>query len=97
VNTNASVAGSRSVTSTESWQAKDRHGLGSGGLDQGLRVLALLMSGLIFYGGLGWLGDTLFHTEFLLPIGLMVGMALGVCAVIFRFGRGEHDRGKDGR
>ena len=51
----------------------------SAGMDQGMRVLSYLLSGVLLYGGLGWLADHFLHTAFLLPIGI-VGRrrALGV-------------------
>ena len=38
-------------------------------------------------GGLGWLGDRYFHTAFLLPVGIVVGMTLSVILVIRRYGQ----------
>lgn len=69
---------------------KGETGLRSGasaGMDQGLRVLSYLISGVLFYGGLGWLGDRLLGTGFLLPIGIVAGAAFGVYVVIRRFGQ----------
>lgn len=53
----------------------------------GLRVLSYLIAGPALYGGLGWLGDHFLHTAFLLPVGIVVGMALSVILVIRRFGQ----------
>lgn len=55
--------------------------------EDGLRVLSYLLSGPLFYGILGWLGDRYWHTEFLLPVGIIVGMTLSVILVIRRFGQ----------
>jgi len=59
----------------------------SAGMDQGLRVLSYLISGVVFYGGLGWLGDHFLGTGFLLPIGIIAGAAFGVYVIIKRFGQ----------
>lgn len=59
------------------------------GTDAGLRVVSLLISGLVFYGGLGWLLDSWLQTSWWLPVGIIVGMAAGVYLVITRYGRSE--------
>lgn len=48
-----------------------------------------LISGPALYGGLGWLLDRYLETSFLLPIGLLVGIALALYLVIKRFGYRE--------
>lgn len=57
------------------------------GSEDGLRVLSYLIAGPLLYGGLGWLGDHFWHTSFLLPVGIVVGMTLSVILVIRRFGQ----------
>ena len=59
----------------------------SQGMDQGLRVLSYLISGVLVWGLLGWLGDRWLGTSFLLPIGIVGGAALGVYVIIKRFGQ----------
>jgi F0F1-type ATP synthase assembly protein I len=49
-------------------------------------ALSYILAGLLFYGGLGWLGDRFFETSFLLPIGLLLGMGLGTFIIIKRYG-----------
>lgn len=56
------------------------------GMDQGLRVLSYLIAGMIFYGGLGWIGDQLLKTQFLMPIGIILGMAGAIFLIIRRYG-----------
>lgn len=58
-------------------------------MDQGLRVLSYLISGVLLYGLLGWLGDYYFGTRFLVPIGIVAGAAFGVYVIIRRYGRIE--------
>lgn len=67
--------------------ANARRSEASAGMDQGLRVLSYLISGVLFYGGLGWLGDYVLGTGFLLPIGIIAGAAFGVYVIIKRFGQ----------
>jgi F0F1-type ATP synthase assembly protein I len=57
------------------------------GLDEGMRVLSYLISGVGVYGLLGWLGDHALGTKFLLPIGIVLGAAFGVYVIIRRFGQ----------
>ena len=58
----------------------------SAGMDIGMRVLSYLIAGVALYGFLGWLGDRFLGTGFLLPIGIVVGAALGCFVIIRRFG-----------
>jgi F0F1-type ATP synthase assembly protein I len=59
----------------------------SRGMDQAMRVLSYLISGVVVWGGLGWLGDFLLKTNFLLPIGIILGAGLGVYVIIVKYGR----------
>jgi F0F1-type ATP synthase assembly protein I len=65
----------------------------SAGVDQGMRVLSYLIGGVLLYGGLGWLADYLLGTEFLLPIGIVLGAAGGVYVIIRRYGQVEDVKG----
>ena len=58
---------------------------GSQGMNQGLQVLSYLIAGIGVYGLLGWLGDHFLGTGFLLPLGIVLGAALGIYVVIKRF------------
>ncbi len=60
---------------------------GQGGADQGYRVVSILIAGLLVYGGLGWLLDRWLGTSWWLPIGLVLGVALGIYLVVVRFGK----------
>ncbi|MEA5155224.1 hypothetical protein [Raineyella sp.] len=55
-----------------------------------MRILSYLASGLILYGGLGWLGDKFLGTSFLLPLGLIIGLVLAMFMIIRRY---NHDPG----
>ena len=59
------------------------------GMNEGMRVLSYLIAGVALYGGLGWLADHLLGTGFWLPIGIVLGAAAAVYAIIRRFGRVE--------
>lgn len=57
--------------------------------DTGMVIVAYLLAGIGFYGGLGWVLDHFwFHTGWLLAVGVLVGMVLSVYLVIRRYGEG---------
>ena len=58
-------------------------------MDQGMRVLSYLISGVLFYGALGWVGDHFLGTSFLLPVGILVGAGLGIYLTIKRLQAAE--------
>ncbi|QXT64430.1 hypothetical protein [Tessaracoccus palaemonis] len=61
---------------------------GPDGKEDGMVALSYILAGLIFYGGLGWLGDYFLKTNWLLPIGLIVGLGFSVYLIIKRYGSG---------
>jgi ATP synthase protein I len=67
-------------------QPRSQRGEKLDGMNLGMRVLSYLISGVAFYGFLGWLGDHFLGTGFLLPIGIVAGAALGCYVIIRRFG-----------
>lgn len=68
------------------------------GMDYGMRVLSYLIAGVMFYGGLGWLGDHVLGTGFLLPLGIVLGAAGGSYVIIRRYGQHpEETSGTTGR
>src|SRR4051794_21785951 len=58
----------------------------SNGVDEGWAVMTTLIGGFVVWGGIGWLLDHWWGTTFLTPVGVIVGMALGIYAVVARFG-----------
>lgn len=54
--------------------------------EDGMGVLAYILAGLLFYGGLGWVGDHFLKTSWLLPVGLIVGLISGIYLIIKRYG-----------
>jgi F0F1-type ATP synthase assembly protein I len=63
----------------------------SKGADEGWAVLSTLISGIVLLGGIGWLLDQWWGTRLMTPIGLIIGMALGIYAVVAQFGRSNVD------
>lgn len=58
----------------------------SGGTSEGWAVMSTLIGGFVVWGGIGWLLDRWWHTHFLTPVGIILGMGLGIYAVVARFG-----------
>lgn len=59
----------------------------STGMDLGWAVTSTLMSGLALFGGIGWLLDRWWGTRFVVAIGCIVGLGLGVYTIVMRYGR----------
>lgn len=57
------------------------------GLNIGWTVLSYLLSGMAAYGAIGWLIGRAVHVEMLFPIGMLVGLAISLGFVIWRFGK----------
>lgn len=55
--------------------------------DLGNAVIGYLLAGPLTFGGLGWLGDWLLDTRFLLPVGVVLGMVLSLYVIWLRYGR----------
>jgi ATP synthase protein I len=52
----------------------------------GWRVLSYLIGGVLLYGGIGFGLDRLLGTQFLLPVGIVLGAGLTVLLLHFRYG-----------
>jgi hypothetical protein len=63
------------------------------GLNTGWNVFGYLAGGMIAYGAIGWLIGRLVHVELLFPIGMLVGLAISVGWIIYRYGT-ERGRGQ---
>ena len=59
--------------------------------EQGYQALSYIVTGPFLYGGLGWLGDRFFHTNFMLPIGIALGILLALYIIVKKFGSIESD------
>lgn len=58
----------------------------------GWAATSTLFGGLLVWGGVGWLLDHWWGTRFATPIGAVLGMALGVYAVVARYGRAPEEQ-----
>ena len=56
------------------------------GLDIGWTVSGYLVSGMLAYGLIGWLIGRAVHVSLLLPVGMLVGLAISIGFIIYRYG-----------
>ena len=59
------------------------------GLEIGWTVFSYLLAGMAAYGAIGWLIGRAVHLSLLFPIGMLVGLAISIGFVIYRYGRQE--------
>ena len=53
----------------------------------GYTVLSYLIAGMLAYGGIGWLIGHFTNIALLFPAGMLVGLAISVGWIIYRYGR----------
>ena len=52
----------------------------------GYSIFSYLISGMLAYGGIGWLIGHFTHAGMLFPIGMLVGLAISLGWIIYRYG-----------
>jgi ATP synthase protein I len=60
----------------------------------GYTIFSYLIAGMLAYGGIGWLVGHFTHISLLFPIGMLVGLAISVGWIIYRYGR-PHELGNN--
>lgn len=50
-------------------------------------IVGYMLSGLLFWGGVGYLADKYFNTSYLILVGLLLGMGGALYLIWLRFGR----------
>ena len=79
-----------------------RSGANDDGLTMGTgwNVFSYLISGMLAYGGIGWVIAHYTHISLLFPIGMLVGLGISMGWIIYKYGR-PHEQGNppkgDGR
>jgi ATP synthase protein I len=58
----------------------------------GWTVFSYLISGMAAYGGIGWVIGHYTHIQLLFPIGMLVGLAISIGWIIYKYGR-PHELG----
>lgn len=67
---------------------RERASRGMGPVDNvHVSVISYLITGPALFGGIGWLLDRVLATSFLLPVGIVAGMALSIYLIWFRYGK----------
>jgi ATP synthase protein I len=61
--------------------------MADGSQNAGWTIFSYLISAMLFYAGVGWLIGHFTHIRLLFPIGALVGLGVGIFAVIYRYGR----------
>jgi F0F1-type ATP synthase assembly protein I len=67
---------------TDKWQQP-----GDGGQNIGMSIFSYLLSGMLVYGGLGWLVSRWTGLSLIFPLGMLFGLAVSIGVVIYRYGR----------
>jgi F0F1-type ATP synthase assembly protein I len=80
------VAGRRQQTWASRWNG-GRPTAEADSRGAGTEVVSYLIAGLIAYGGIGWLIAHFTHIELFLPIGMLVGVAISLGWVVYKYGR----------
>jgi len=60
---------------------------GDGGQNIGMSIFSYLLSGMLVYGGLGWLISRWTGISLIFPLGMLFGLAVSIGMVIYRYGR----------
>ena len=58
-----------------------------GGQNEAWSVFSYLISGMAVYGGIGWIAGRLTHLSFLFPVGMLIGLILGIVLILYRYGK----------
>jgi F0F1-type ATP synthase assembly protein I len=75
-------AGARYTAARQQASAENR----AKGLDIGWTVFSYLLSGMAAYGAIGWLVGRAVHVSLLFPLGMLVGLAVSIGFIIYRYG-----------
>jgi ATP synthase protein I len=83
------TSGAPGAPGSASGAATDDNGLTMG---SGWSVFSYLISGLLAYGGIGWVIGHFTHVSLLFPIGMLVGLAISTGWIVYKYGR-PHEQG----
>ena len=67
---------------------KRARGVPVGEGNPGWNIFSYLLSGMAFYGGIGWvIGHWVWHSFLFFPLGMLLGLLLAIFLVYYRYGR----------
>jgi hypothetical protein len=53
----------------------------------GWAIFSYLLSGMIFYGLVGWVVSRVTHLDILFPVGMLAGLATAILLIVLKYGR----------
>jgi ATP synthase protein I len=53
----------------------------------GYIIFSYLLSGMLFYGVIGWLVARWTHLGFIFPLGMIAGLVLAIVLILYKYGR----------
>ena len=88
------------ITGMRSYRRPGRYNNAPGGgsaddmltVGSGWNIFSYLIAGMLTYGGLGWVIGHFTRISLLFPIGMLVGLAISIGWIIYRYGR-PHELG----
>ena len=83
------TSGAPGAPGTATGAAGDNNGLTMG---SGWTIFSYLISGMLAYGGIGWVIGHFTHVSLLFPIGMLVGLTTSIGWIIYQYGR-PHEQG----
>jgi hypothetical protein len=83
--TRRSVASRRQQTWASRWNGGRPEGAATGP-GVGSEAFSYIAAGLLAYGGIGWLVAHFTHIELFFPIGMLVGVAISLWWVVYKYG-----------
>ena len=53
----------------------------------GYIIFSYLLSGMLFYGVIGWLVARWTHVALIFPVGMIAGLVLAIVLILYKYGR----------
>jgi ATP synthase protein I len=75
------------VTSARSYGPPEGDRDGPPEQNAGWAIFSYLLSGMLFYGAVGWLVGKWTHLPIIFPVGMIVGLLLAIMLIVYKYGR----------